>query len=364
MMSHITIAKNEFWIDGAPTYAGRKFEGKPIQGLLFNVRAVQATFDDANPNTRNHWVYPDTGVWDPDRNTNDLCAALPAWRDQGVLAFTVNFQGGGAIYRPEVYDHYDNSGFTPDGELKPAYANRMARVLDHADELGMVVIVGLFYWKHVQKLADEEAVGRAATNALDFLAATAHRNILVEIANETDITGFGHAIFRPEEAHHMIDALRQRHPQFLYSTSQVGANPETGRGIPPPSLVEAVDYVFLHGNGCDPARLEQAIHAVQAMPAFERNPKPLIINEDSPGLPNLEVAWRNYVSWGYYDQGFGSSWKGDRWVPYHTQEREQEYGSLSGFQTPPVNWGINTEHKRAFFGRVVEITGEVGERGD
>jgi hypothetical protein len=363
-MSHVTIAKNEFWIDGAPTYTGRTFEGKPVQGLLFNVRAVQATFDDANPNTRQHWIYPDTGVWDPDRNTDELCAALPAWRDQGVLALTVNFQGGGAIYRPEVYDHYDNNGFTPAGELKPAYADRMGRVLSHADELGMVVIVGLFYWKHVQKLADEAAVWHAATNALDFLAATAHRNILVEIANETDISGFGHAILLPEEAHHMIDALRQRHPQFLYSTSQVGANPETGRGIPPPSLVEAVDYVFLHGNGCDPARLEQAIHMVQAIPAFQRNPKPLIINEDSPGLPNLEVAWRNDVSWGYYDQGFGSDWKGDRWVPYHTQEREQEYSSLSGFQTPPVNWGINTEHKRAFFGRVAEITGKVGERGD
>ena len=30
---------------------------------------------------------------------------------------------------------------------------------------------------------------------------------------------------------------------------------------------------------------------------------------------------------------------------------------LSGFQTPPINWGINTAHKRAFFDRVREVTG-------
>lgn len=359
-MTQVRIVNDEFHIDGRPTYNGRTFEGKKIQGLLFNVRAVQATFDDANPATRNRWLYPDTGVWNPDRNTDEFCAALPAWRDHGVLAFTVNFQGGGAIYEPEVYDHYDNNGFTPQGELKPAYADRMGRVLARADELGMVAIVGFFYWKHVQKLADEAAVWRAAHSALDFLAGTGHGNILIEIANETDITGFGHPIFQPGEAHKMIDALRQRHPQFSYSTSQVGANPETGRGMPPASLVGAADYVFLHGNGCDPARLERAIHKVQTMPEFQRHPKPLIINEDSPGLPNLEVAWRNYVSWGYYDQGFGSGWKGDHWVRFETQPREQTYEALSGFQTPPVNWGINTEYKRAFFARVGEITGATG----
>jgi hypothetical protein len=355
-MTHITIHANEFWIDGQPTYAGRTFDGHSVQGLLFNVRAVQALFDDANPVTREHWRYPDTGEWDPDRNTAEFCAALPVWRDHGVLGFTLNMQGGGAIYRPEVYDHYDNNGFTPAGELKSAYADRLARILARADELGMVAIVGLFYWKHVQKLADEAAVWRAADNTLDFLTASGRRNLLIELANETDIPGFGYPIFQPDQAHRMIDDLRRRYPHFLYSTSQVGANPESGRGLPPPSLVEAADYVLIHGNGADPQRLARAIQQVQTMPAFQRAPKPLIINEDSPGIPNLEVAWRNYVSWGYYDQGYGSGWSKDLWVPFHTQEREPTHESLSGFQTPPVNWGINTAHKQAFFQRVAELT--------
>ena len=106
-----------------------------------------------------------------------------------VLAFTLNGQGGGARYLPEVYDHYDNSAFTREGALKSAYAERTARILARADELGMVVIVGMFYWKHTLKMQGEVAIWRAMRETMDFLRETGRRNILVEIANET-----GHAI--------------------------------------------------------------------------------------------------------------------------------------------------------------------------
>jgi hypothetical protein len=112
-MTTVSISGTEFLIDGQPTYPGRTFEGKPIQGMLFNVRAVQATFDDANPETRVHWAYPDTGVWDPARNTSELCAALPSWREHGILALTINVQGGGPMYVPEIYAAYDNNGSSP-----------------------------------------------------------------------------------------------------------------------------------------------------------------------------------------------------------------------------------------------------------
>ncbi len=99
-MTQIAIAGQAFHLNGQPTYRGRRFQGHPIEGLLFNVRAVQATFDDANPATRHLWAYPDTGVWDPQRNTDAFCAALPSWRDHGILAFTINFQGGGPYTCP------------------------------------------------------------------------------------------------------------------------------------------------------------------------------------------------------------------------------------------------------------------------
>jgi hypothetical protein len=345
-------------LDGKPAYAGRVHDGHSVQGLLFNVRAVQATFDDANPETRSRWAYPDTGEWDPGRNVTEFCDALPAWRDHGVLAFTINVQGGGARYSPEVYDAYDNNGFTPGGCLKGAYAGRMARVLERADELGMVVIVGIFYWKHVSKLSDREAIWQAARETLAFLRGTGHQNVLVEIANETH-GRFGYEIFEPEKAHGMINQLRAEYPEYLYSTSLVGADVESGKGMPPGSLVAASDYVLLHGNGNRAKGLEAAIKAVKAMPEYRQHPKPIVINEDSPGLPNLEVAWRSGVSWGYFDQGYAGAeaWGGDAYVDYQSKTREDRYEDLSGFQTPPVNWGINTALKRAFFQRVAEITG-------
>jgi hypothetical protein len=94
-MAHVGIDGEEFLLDGRPTYPGREFDGHQVQGLLFNVRAVQAVFDDANPMTRAMWAYPDTRKWDPDRNTEAFCDALPSRRNHGVLAFTINFQGGG-----------------------------------------------------------------------------------------------------------------------------------------------------------------------------------------------------------------------------------------------------------------------------
>ena len=47
-----------------------------------------------------------------------------------------------------------------------------------------------------------------------------------------------------------------------------------------------------------PALVEAAIVAIRAMPAWQANPKPIVINEDSPAVPNLEAAWRNGCSWG------------------------------------------------------------------
>jgi len=359
-MTQVAIKGTEFWIDGRPTYPGREYEGHRIQGLLFNVRAVQAVFDDANLDTRRNWTYPDTGTWDPERNTDELCQALPTWREQGVHGLTVNFQGGGPVYVPEVYGAYDNNGFTPDGELKPAYAERMSRVLQAADAAGMVVIVGFFYWVSVNRMTSEAACWRAAREAMAFLSASGHGNVLVEIANETDLVhrNTPYDLFSFARQVEMVSALRDEYPGMYVSTSGAGVKLSTGQGMPPGSLVQAVDYVLIHGNGTRPPELAQAIQAVRAMPEYMANSKPIVINEDSPAVPNMDAAWRNGVSWGYYDQGFEGQ-ADDPYLYYAPRPRWNtgDYESLNGFQTPPVNWGINTPFKKAFFDRVAEVTG-------
>ena len=73
--TRIAIVGEAFHINGQPTYAGRSWNGKTIEGLLLNSRMVQATFDDLNPQTRDIWAYPDTKTWDADRNLREFLAA-------------------------------------------------------------------------------------------------------------------------------------------------------------------------------------------------------------------------------------------------------------------------------------------------
>ena len=90
----VSISGEEFLINGTPTYAGQFWQGHKVQGLLMNARLVQGIFDDRDPATAGRWAYPDTGKWDADRNTTEFIAAMPSWKSHGLLAFTLNLQGG------------------------------------------------------------------------------------------------------------------------------------------------------------------------------------------------------------------------------------------------------------------------------
>src|SRR5918997_1801112 len=168
--TQVSIEGERFLINGRPTYEGRRYHDRWVEGLLFNSRMVQAIFDDTNPATRDRWAYPDTGAWDPERNVSEFLAMLPEYRRHGLLAVTVNFQGGS----PEGYSReqpWENSAFAADGALRPEYLARVARILDRANELGMVVFVGYFYFGQDERLRDESAVLRAVDDATAWLLA-------------------------------------------------------------------------------------------------------------------------------------------------------------------------------------------------
>ncbi len=154
-----------------------------------NSRMVQATFDDLNPETRSRWGGP-CGVWDAEANTDRFIAQLPVYREHGLLAVTTNFQGGS----PEGYSRdqpWNNSAYGVDGTLRADYAGRMGRVIDACDGLGMVVILGLFYFGQDERLRDEAAVVRVVDQVTDWLVERGDRNVLVEIGNEVDLDRLG-----------------------------------------------------------------------------------------------------------------------------------------------------------------------------
>jgi len=337
--TEIAISGENFLLNGRPTYAGRTWSGIPIEGRLLNSRMVQGVFDDLNPATRSRWTYPDGGAWSPDRNTREFVAAMPEWRRNGLLAFTLNLQGGS----PEGYSReqpWDNPAFTADGALRPEYAARAARVLNRADELGMVVILGLFYFGQDGRLRDEAAVIRAVDETLDWLLAHPWRNVLIEVNNECN-GHYHHAILRPDRVPELICRVRARSRadgrHLLAGTSYGG-----GR-VPDDAVVKASDFILLHGNGvADPARISEMVRQTRALPSWR--PMPIVFNEDDhfafeKADNNFVAALRAGASWGYFDY------------------RMNGEGFADGYQSVPVDWSIDSPRKRAFFAKLREITG-------
>jgi hypothetical protein len=350
MKTTISINGTDFYINGQPTYEGRYHEGHRVEGLLFNSRMVQAIFDDENPETVTHFQYPDTKKWDADRNTDEFCAALPLYREHGLLAVTVGLQGGGPIYTPEIYEHYINSAFAWDGSLKPAYFERLGRILATADEVGMVVIINYFYWQQNRRFVDDEAVRRATRQATEWLLESDYRNVLVDVNNEVKA---GSGLLQSKGIHELIAIIQNtilNERRLLVGTSIHPLN-----HFPPGDWPDFVDFFIPHGNDSPPDRLRKELRQLKAWQPYVANPRPILINEDSIDIRNLDVAVDEGVSWGYYSQGYGSQYRDQRWDwSIHKREPMVEY--LSGFQTPPVNWGINTDLKQQFFDRVKEIT--------
>ena len=329
-----------FLINGRPTYEGRTWKGKKIEGLLLNSRMVQATFDDLNPETVGLWKYPDTGRWDAERNTREFVAAMPLWRKHGLLAVTLNLQGGS----PQGYSKrqpWHNSAFAADGSLRPAYLRRLARVLDRADELGMVVILGLFYFGQDERLKDEAAVKRGVDDALDWLFVRGYRNVLIEVNNECDVTAYDHAILRPDRVHELLERVKGRRRggrRFLVGTSYAG-----GR-VPRANVVRCSDFLLLHGNGVkEPRRIAEMVRQARKVPGYR--PMPVLFNEDDhfdfdKPTCNFTAAVGECASWGYFDYRL----KGE--------------GNACGYQSVPVNWGISSPRKKAFFRLLSDITGQ------
>jgi hypothetical protein len=337
--TEVTIHGQAFHLNGGPTYAGRTWQGHRIEGLLFNSRMVQGIFDDLNPQTRGLWAYPDTGVWDPARNTREFVAAMPEWRRRGLLAFTINLQGGS----PQGYSKdqpWHNSALTEDGALRPDYMARLERILDRADELGMVAILGIFYFGQDQRLKDEAAVVRALDAAVEWVLERDHRNVLIEVNNECNVR-YDHAILQPERVHELIERVKahtRAGRRLLVSTSYGGGT------VPRENVVRAADFLLLHGNGVsDPERLAAMVRQTRRVPGYR--PMPILFNEDDhfdfdKPHHNLAAAVGEYASWGYFDY------------------RMKGEGFEAGYQSVPVDWGISSDRKRAFFAKLREITGE------
>jgi hypothetical protein len=337
----VSIHGNDFHINDKPTYANRNWQGHRIEGLLLNSRMVQGIFDDLNPATHSMWDYPSQapggyGPFDADRNTNAFLAAMPQWKAHGLLAFTLNLQGGS----PQGYSReqpWMNTAFNANGTWRKEYMQRTARILNRADELGMVVILGIFYFGQDHRLADESAVSDVVTHTIDWLMEHGYTNVVIEVANECDIR-YKHDIIKPQRCVELIQQVKRRsEDKLLVSTSF------SGHTIPPDHVIDASDFILLHGNGTnDPQLIRQMVHKVRASASY-RN-QPVVFNEDDHfefDKPDNHfiAAISEHTGWGFFDY------------------RMKGEGFEQGYQSMPCDWGINSDRKHGFFHLLKQITG-------
>ena len=334
----VSIVGEDFHINGQPTLKGRVWRGHRVEGLLPNSRMVQATFDDLNPDTRGRWTYPDGGAWDAARNTREFVAAMREWRARGLLAVTINLQGGS----PEGYSKgqpWHNSAYEADGSLRADYLARLTLVLDEADRLGMAVILGLFYFGQDERLRDEAAVVRAVDESVWWVLQQGYRNVLIEINNECNIL-YDHPILQPDRVAELIRRARgiEKDGRRLLAGTSYG-----GGTLPGDAVALASDFILLHGNGVsDPQRIAGMVRETRAR--LGGTPKPILFNEDDhydfeKPQNNFVAATAEHASWGFFD----------------FRRRDESFDE--GYQSVPVNWGISSVRKRAFFDAVAEMSG-------
>ena len=253
----IALVEGRWQLNGRVTHPGTAAEG-----LLMNVRMVNAAFED-----------PGKADFDPDANTAKFVEKIPDYVDHGVRAFTVCLQGGFPGYEGAA-----NSAFAADGSLRDEYLRRVERVIRACDKQGAAVILGLYYQRQSKVLRDEAAVRAGVVNAARWVRDRGFTNIVLEIANEYPHPGFKHAIIRePKGEAELIRLARKAAPGLLVSASGLGD------GRIHPEVAEAADFLLPHWNG---TKVEEIPTRLATLKKYR---KPIVVNEDDK-VGDLAVA--------------------------------------------------------------------------
>jgi hypothetical protein len=115
-----------------------------------------------------------------DKSARELIDHLDTYRSFGVNMVSVYFMGS---------RYGDVKGYNQDTSLNPVYANRMARIIEAADERGMVVLVGCLYWSTSRAKEDlghwtQKEASQAVANTVKWLSENNYRNVFVDPDNE------------------------------------------------------------------------------------------------------------------------------------------------------------------------------------
>jgi hypothetical protein len=148
-----------------------------------------------------------------DSTTQDLIDHLGAFKSYGVNTVSVFLMGS---------RFGDVKGYLPDASLSPVHANRLSRIIEAADDQGMVVVVGCLYWstsRAKEDLSDwkQAEANKAVSNTVKWLSEHDYRNVFVDPDNE------GMSPFSIEE---LIDAAHAAGPDYAIAFNEHSTPPQ------------------------------------------------------------------------------------------------------------------------------------------
>ncbi len=113
-----------------------------------------------------------------DRSAAELVSNLDTFASYGINTVSVFFMGS---------RFGDVKGYDEDGSLNPVYAARMGRIIEAADDRGMIVLVGCLYWGNSKAKWEnwtQTQANSAVANTVRGLKEHNYRNVLVDVDNE------------------------------------------------------------------------------------------------------------------------------------------------------------------------------------
>ncbi len=314
----LSIQGEDFLVNGKKTYSEIIGSKEQSHGLLMNARFIQGIFDEKEDISR----FNRFGVkkYDPDKNTDNLIASLDEWYSYGLRAFTVGLQGGGPCFTISN-DTINNNPFSDDGlSIDSKYLDRLGRIIRAADEKGMVVIVSYFYHMQISRIKDATAVVNSVKTASKYLKDQKCTNVIIEIANEHNAFRSHPIAMEDEGMAVLINIAREASGGMPVGCSLTGGRYNE-------QVTRASDVILIHGNNCSRQKFYNLIKKVR-----EISPgKPVVCNEDSQAIGNMEVSFNLHASWGYYNN--------------------------MTKQEPPVKWGVLDGEDRFFAHRMAQGIG-------
>ncbi len=290
MKTVLSISEDKFLINGELVYSEIKNCPKKYHGLLMNSRMIQGVFDDKEDVAR----FDRYGKkFDAQTNTDELIDALPTWYSYGMRAITVGLQGGGPCFSIDNYT-IKNNPYSSDGNtIDPVYLDRMKKIIDAADEIGMVVIVSYLYGAQSRFIKDDISIMNAVKTASNWLRDNKFTNVIIEVANEHDVPQFNNhpIVFTDEGVAVLIEIAKRESGGIPVGCSGMGANFD-------PKIADASDVMIIHGNG---KTRQRYLEYVDKHKAVNKPKRPILCNEDSQAISNMITSMREGVSWGYYN---------------------------------------------------------------